>query len=119
MNEMQAMSLSQKIAIVCHEANRGYCRSINDLSQTTWEDAPQWQKDSAILGVEFRLNNPTATPESMHKSWMEQKTKDGWIYGTVKNPEKKEHPCMVPYSDLPPHQRKKDEIFSAIVDVLK
>lgn len=119
MQEAQAMSSVQKIAIVCHETNRGYCRSINDFSQPTWEDAPDWQKNSAIMGVEFRLKNPEATAESMHKSWMEQKQKDGWVYGSVKNPEKKEHPCMVPYSDLPPEQRKKDELFSAIVDVLK
>lgn len=107
-----------RIARVCHEANRAYCESIGDDSQPSWNDAPDWQKSSAIKGVLFRIENPGATDESMHKSWWEQKIQDGWKYGPAKNPETKEHPCMVPYSELPSEQRKKDALFSGIVDAL-
>jgi hypothetical protein len=107
-----------KIAKLCHEVNRAYCKSIGDDSQPSWEDAPQWQKDSAINGVKFHFENNT-TPEDSHINWMKDKEADGWVYGPVKEPEKKEHPCMVPYHELPIEQRTKDHLFKAIVDTFK
>lgn len=103
------------VASVCHEANRGWCNAIGDHSQPTWEDAPQWQKDSAIMGVKFHIENPGAGPSGSHESWMKQKVADGWVYGPVKDAEAKTHHCMVPYGDLPSDQRMKDHLFVAIV----
>lgn len=104
------------IAMMCHEANRQYCASIGDNTQPSWADAPEWQKGSAVNGVKHRLENPLSTPEDSHKSWLNEKTLDGWKYGEVKNPETKEHPCFCDYSQLSESQRKKDEIFIATVD---
>ena len=42
----------QDIAKVAHEINLAYCESIGDNSQPTWELAPDWQKSSAINGVQ-------------------------------------------------------------------
>lgn len=36
-------------------------------------------------------------------------------FGPVKDPERKEHPCFVPYDQLPAAQRAKDHIFNAVV----
>lgn len=107
------------IAQVCHEANRAYCESIGDTSQPYWTDAPDWQKNSAINGVNFHLDNPSAGPAASHESWMKEKLADGWKLGPVKNPDKKEHPCIVPYEQLPLEQRRKDSLFIAIVHALK
>lgn len=107
-----------EIGRVAHEVNRAYCASIGDHSQPAWEDAPQWQKESAIAGADFHLANPAATPENSHESWLAQKQADGWKYGSVKDPEKKEHPCFVPYLELPPEQRSKDYIFRAVIHAL-
>lgn len=104
-----------RIARVCHEVNRAYCTALGDDSQQSWELAPDWQKESARKGVEFIIDNPDTTPEQSHESWMAQKKADGWIYGTMKDPELKIHPCMVPYHELPQEQRAKDYIFGAIV----
>jgi RyR domain-containing protein len=106
------------IARVCHEANRAYCLTIGDPSQTSWDSAPDWQRQSAVNGVLHTLANPDAGPESSHKSWLNEKVEQGWIYGAVKDPEKKEHPCMVPYDQLPLEQRRKDALFQAIVRAL-
>ena len=92
---------SEKIARVTHEINRAYCQALGDFSQPAWEDAPEWQRDSALNGVTMHLENPDAEPEASHENWLKEKEADGWVYGPVKNPEKKEHPCMVPFSDLP------------------
>lgn len=109
----------ENIAMVCHETNRAYCKSIGDNSQPEWEKAPDWQKQSAISGVEFHLKNPDAVPEDSHNSWMKEKEADGWIYGKEKNPETKEHPCIVPYNQLPIEQQKKDALFIAVVHTLR
>lgn len=114
------MNLSaEQIAKVCHEANRAYCESIGDFSQPAWEDAPEWQKESAVNGVNFHLGNQSSTPRDSHDKWMTEKFMDGWKYGAVKNPETKEHPCLMPYDSLPKEQQTKDVLFIAIIRSLE
>ena len=108
-----------KIAKVAHEANKAYCHTIGDDSQPLWYDAPDWQKDSAIAGVKFHIANPQAGCSASHESWLKQKEADGWKYGEVKDPEKKEHPCFVPYDELPEKQKVKDALFVGVVRALK
>lgn len=111
-------SLAHSIARVCHEVNAAYCRSLGDYTQPSWENAPQWQKDSAILGVELHLSNPDAGPQASHESWMKQKVDDGWKYGAHKDPENKLHPCIVPFDELPREQQAKDFIFQGVVHAI-
>ena len=108
----------EQIARIAHEANRSYCHSINDHSQTQWGLAPQWQKDSAINGVIYHRDHPDSKPEDSHVSWLAEKLANGWKYGPVKDPDKKEHPCCVPYSELPEAQKVKDHLFVAVVRAL-
>lgn len=107
------------IAQVAHELNKAYCESIGDTSQPSWDEAPDWQKESAIKGVEFHMANPEASPSASHDSWLQQKEADGWKYGEVKDAEKKEHPCYVPYEQLPTEQKAKDFIFRQTIHSLK
>lgn len=107
-----------QVARVCHEANRAYCILLGDFSQTRWEDAPDWQIASARAGVEFRALNPSAPPAAMHESWFAKKVADGWVYGEKKDEAAKTHPCMRPWTELPESQRRKDVLFSAVVDAL-
>ena len=104
-----------KIARVCHEVNRAYCASIGDHSQKPWNEAPEWQQQSAVKGVEYIRDNPDAKPSDSHDSWLAEKERTGWKYGPIKDEEKKEHPCFVPYEDLPVAQKTKDYLFGAVV----
>lgn len=108
----------EQIARVAHEANRGYCAGLGDSSQPAWSKAPAWQKSSAVNGVRFHLDNPGAGPVQSHNNWRRQKAADGWKFGRKKDPEKKRHPCMVPYEQLPVEQRLKDSLFIAVVRAL-
>lgn len=109
----------EEIAKVCHETNRAYCAGLGDISQAEWEDAPEWQRVSAVKGVHFHLNNPDAKPSASHESWLEEKRRAGWSYGPTKDPEKKQHPCFIPFEGLPVEQQVKDCLFKAIVDTLR
>lgn len=107
------------IARVCHEVNRAYCEALGDTSQLSWEDAPDWQKNSAVNGVKMHLANPDATPEQSHEAWLKEKDAAGWKYGAVKDPEKRQHPCFLPYAELPAEQKAKDYIFRGVVHALR
>ncbi len=102
-------------ALAAHEANRSWCIAHRDYSQPHWEAAPEWQRQSAIKGVEALVENPLLNPIDLHGLWMDVKRADGWKYGPIKDPALKVHPCMVPYHELPAEQRGKDHIFSAVV----
>jgi hypothetical protein len=111
----EQMGIYEQAAMVAHEANRAYCESIGDHSQPSWKDAPEWQKESARKGVTDIALGKIQSPRQSHESWFQHKLKEGWTYGPVKDPEKKEHPCMVGYDQLPWQQQRKDTIYFAVV----
>lgn len=105
----------EEIAEICHEVNRAYCEAIGEtIGQRPWNEAPEWQIKSAINGVKTHMNNPLLSPKESHEAWKKEKLEDGWSYGPVKDEEKKQHPCLVDYTDLPMVQRAKDYIFKAV-----
>lgn len=105
-----------QIARLCHEANREYCKSIGDDTQLPWEQAPLWQKISAVKGVLYHLwFYPAFNPQASHESWLREKEAAGWKYGEVKDAEAKTHPCFVPYDQLPTDQKIKDALFINII----
>ena len=105
----------EQIARVAHEVNRAYCQSLGDNSQPAWEDAPDWQRESAMTGVRLHIDNPAAGPEASHESWMAQKVAEGWTYGPEKRPDVKQHHCLIPFGQLPREQQAKDYLFRAVV----
>jgi hypothetical protein len=116
------MELTKKeiaqIAIVCHEANRAWCWVNGDDTQKSWIYAENWQKESAVKGVEFAIANPDAPDSAQHDAWMRDKIVGGWVYGPVKDADKKTHPCLVPFVQLPTMEQAKDSLFRATVKVL-
>lgn len=106
------------IAKICHEANRAYCQSHGDLSQAPWEEAPDWQKNSARSGVILHLTGDHG-PQASHENWMREKVEAGWVYGAEKDETKKTHPCLISFADLPPYQQMKDHLFVSVVKAFK
>ena len=106
------------IAMVCHEANRAYCATIGDNTQLPWEQAPDWQRESAINGVKSFIADPLAPIFQTHNNWMREKLENGWQYGEVKDEINKTHPCLVPFEKLPADQKIKDLLFHNIAFAL-
>lgn len=108
------MSSVEKItftAQIAHEANRAFSLQNGDASQPCWADAPEHVKQSAINGVMAIDRYPNMTPAESHANWMTHKQNEGWTYGPSKDEEKKTHPYMVPYANLPEAARLKDLVF--------
>ncbi len=108
----------QMIAEVAHEVNKACCEFHGDDTQLPWDEAPDWQRDSSIAGVKFVIENPNATAEDVHDSWVQTKLDAGWFWGPVKDADKKEHPCIVGYDSLPDEQKLKDHLYRAVVTTM-
>lgn len=115
MTSTMTRTIVRACAQAAHEVNREYCVALGDFSQVDWLVAPEWQRVSAIKGAEFVLANPDASPSAGHDSWLAEKNAEGWIYGPTKDAEKKTHPCMVPFENLPIEQQMKDTLFRSTV----
>lgn len=108
-------STIEKAARYAHEINRAYCQSLGDDSQPSWDDAPQWHKDSCMTGATAVLEGEVSEPGESHAGWLAVKEKEGWVYGEEKDVDAKTHPCMVPFEELPAEQQTKDHLFLAAV----
>lgn len=109
--------LIQDVARICHEANRALQIVLADDTipvSPNWDDLDQETKDSAMNGV-FAHIKEDISPEQSHENWMQFKIGTGWTFGPVKDEVKKEHPLLVPYSELSQTDKLKDKLFRAIV----
>ncbi|VGO17152.1 hypothetical protein PDESU_05747 [Pontiella desulfatans] len=58
--------------------------------------------------------------EAVHVRWMEGRLAEGWTHGPVRDEAAKQHPCLVPYNDLPESEREYDRAtVRATLDGLK
>lgn len=108
----------ERIGRVCHEANRAFCAAIGEEVQPPWEEAPKEMVTSVFKGVKYCREHLDIDAKTSHEIWMSNKTKDGWTYGEIKDAEKKTHPLMIPYDQLPMLHKLKDELFISIVKAL-
>lgn len=55
--------------------------------------------------------------KNVHDVWSERRIREGWSYGTERNDDKKEHPCLVPYEELSESEKEYDRNTS--IETLK
>lgn len=46
--------------------------------------------------------------KNVHEVWAESRLSQGWTYGDKRDDEKKTHPCLVPYEELPEVEKEYD-----------
>lgn len=100
------------IARAAHEAIRAYSVSIGDDSYEHWEHTSEWQSDDLLRKIDRLLAGETS--DQMHKIWRDSKIERGWVWGPVMDLDKKTHPDLVPYDELPIERKHKDLLLSII-----
>ena len=80
-----------------------------------WSERDEKFRSQMTEYVESLRGKALPTHEEAHDSWWRKYEEMGWVYGAVRDTEKKTHPDMVPFNDLPKDERDKDEIFLALV----
>lgn len=46
--------------------------------------------------------------KNVHEVWAKERMSEGWTYGPVRNDALKQHPCLVPYDELPEIEKEYD-----------
>lgn len=54
------------------------------------------------------LNLAEEVAKNVHEVWSQNRMNEGWVYGPVRNDEKRETPCLVPYEELPEEEKAYD-----------
>ncbi len=50
--------------------------------------------------------------KNVHEVWAQNRINDGWTYGPVRDDIRRQHPCLVPYDDLPEREKDYDRATS-------
>ena len=99
------------IALAVHTANAEFRQALGEPPGLSFAD----NLASLLSGIESIEDDPSLTPEYSHDLWWQVKISDGWEYGPELDKDRKTHPNMVHYADLPEEQKWKDELFGSIV----
>ena len=100
------------------ESNRAQAQSIGEkLSAAGLSfDADE---SSAETVDEFDDATMLLLARNEHIRWMQEKLANGWVYAPVRDNEKKHHPCLVPYEQLPPEEQQKDiDVVNNVIPLL-
>ena len=104
-----------KAARIVHAANNSLRFHFGDPANPVWDELDEESKHRALVGVAKVAESPDITPQQCHAMWVESMAADGYRYGDNIDYVRKEHPNMVPYSQLPEPQKLKDLLFISIV----
>lgn len=71
------------------------------------------QRARRIQAMKASAANNTSD-EERHADWMAMHRDAGWVYGPEFDPQRKQHPNMLPWSELPAVTRNKARIFAIV-----
>ena len=110
-----------KIAEIIYEATRLEAdwsnRSIVPEKFDKRDD--KFRKQFVDIVEKYISQEKLPTAEEAHDSWVQSYVDMGWKYGKERDTDKKTHPDMLPYNELPQDEKDKDAIFLAIVWAIK
>ena len=105
---------NEEIAQFSNAINRTYSQILGreDLAGQ-W--VTQLQRQNIIECVDaVRRGLITASGEA-HERWLWKHIEDGWVYGPVKDAVLKQHPCLLPFGQLPEEEQFRDWLFLTTV----
>ena len=95
--------------------SKNYLVTINTNDMKTYNPRPIDLSDVQLTEDLNELREAIA--ENAHEVWAVERQAQGWSFGPERNDEKKENPCMVPYSQLP--EKEKDFDRNMAMDTIK
>lgn len=72
---------------------------------------------SAIQVPESLRSLAEVLSRNVHETWAAERIRQGWSYGDERNDALKLHPCLVPYDELPEHEKIFD--FQTAMETIK
>jgi hypothetical protein len=110
--EQQAHDMLQRAIFVYEAARMEAVLSGRRIIPEHW-GARHWRFRARLVEVVDKqcFGDKFESAEAAHNSWWRMYESLGWVYGPERDPNKKTHPDMIPFSELPKDERDKDEIF--------
>jgi len=83
------------------------------LKETGYRIAPlhDWDVENLIFGEDGANDEVTLMARMEHEHWCQEKTAEGWKYGSEKDPDKKTNPSILPWEELPGTEKEKNRKF--------
>ena len=112
---------------LCADANGELCDKSQCDSAENESAEEKTEKVSAYLPMPAETRDVELAEEfvdlvekmakNVHEVWAANRIAEGWRYGKVRDDARKEHPCLVPYEELPESEREYDR--NTAVETLK
>ena len=106
------------IAQTVHAALSAWSVAHDQPAYPAWSEAEDWMRDSTRQSVREALADPEGSAGRQHDQWVKQKADAGWRYGETKDADRKTHPMMVEFAELPDFEQRKDAIVIALAKAL-
>lgn len=82
----------------------------NTMSNTQYTPNPIDTTD--VVLSEKLLELVELLAENTHANWAAGRIAEGWTFGPVRNDKLKQHPCLIPYNELPDSEKEYDRVTS-------
>jgi hypothetical protein len=110
-----------KLSILSLLSNHGYSRPVG-VTCSLREGAMKTYTPKTLDTSQIDLPDSLAElveqlAENNHDHWASKRIDDGWTCGPKRNDERKEHPDLVPYQELP--EAEKDYDRKTVLEALK
>lgn len=79
-----------------------------DLTRMSYTPKPI-DVSSVVLPPELVLLTERLS-ENAHENWAATRLSQGWIFGPERDDKLKTHPCLIPYGELPEHEKDLDRV---------
>ncbi|HAE24030.1 MAG TPA: Ryanodine receptor Ryr [Prevotellaceae bacterium] len=78
------------------------------IEQTSNNYTPTPVDTTNILLPEELMALAEAISKNVHEVWAQNRMNEGWTYGPVRDDQKRQTPCLVPYDQLPEEEKAYD-----------
>jgi RyR domain len=110
---------TEDITEIAHALHVRSCQLFGDLTHSPYRDNESEAMARFRAGIEFHLENPKASAQDAHASWMAARKAEGWTFGEKKDLRERRHPMLVPWADVPQHRRLQYELIATVVRTLR
>ena len=81
-------------------------KELEQITRFPYTPNPISTKDVTLSPEIMKLSEKLS--ENVHEVWAQSRISEGWTYGPVRDDTKKQHPCLVPYEELPEIEKEYD-----------
>jgi hypothetical protein len=116
-DETRDVSAGQGVEIV-YDLLRSFNRTFHNQVLPTFAEAEEWEQAAASSSFVYVRDHPDLSPPEIHAEWLGTMRDQGWEHVEEMDAEKRTHPHMVPWDELPPWARRMLYITVTVIHIL-